>query len=61
MGKTYGIKNNYTFNFYDGIIKGKTDAITGTITNQEIDTQIINGTEVIDGVTYKTIHLQNTE
>ena len=61
MGKTYGIKNNYTFNFYDGIIKGKTDAITGTITNQEIYTQIINGTEVIDGVTYKTIHLQNTE
>ena len=60
IGKTYGIKNNYTFNFYDGIIKGNTDAISGTITNQEIGSQIINGSEVIDGVTYKTIYLETT-
>lgn len=61
MGKTYGMKNNNTLNFYDGIIKGKTDAISGTVTNQEINTHFINGTEVVDGDTYKTIHLESTE
>ena len=58
MGKTYGLKNASTFNFYDGIIKGITGAISGTITNQETNSQIVNGTETINGKTYKTQHLE---
>ena len=61
MGKTYGIKNTLNFKFYDGIIKGKTDAISGTITNRETNTQIVNGTEQIDGSTYNTMYLESTE
>lgn len=59
IGKTYGIKNTDTFNFYDGIIKGITDTIDGTITELEDSTTLVNGTEQIDGSTYKTVHLEN--
>ena len=59
-GKTYGIVSTITLNYYDGIIKGIDDAVSGTITNQETNTQIVNGTEVISGETYKTIHLDAT-
>ncbi|MDO4975597.1 MAG: InlB B-repeat-containing protein, partial [Alphaproteobacteria bacterium] len=57
-GETYGLKNAGTFNFYDGIIKGITNAISGTITNQETNSHIVNGTETISGKTYKTQHLE---
>ncbi len=52
IGNIHGVKTTGTFNFYDGIIKGKTDAIDGTITDQETNSQLINGTETIDGDTY---------
>ena len=48
IGKTYGVQNARTFNFYDGIIKGETSAISGTVT----DTPIINGTQDKYVVTY---------
>lgn len=35
VGDTYGISNNGTLNFYDGIIKGKTAYISGTVTEVE--------------------------
>lgn len=57
IGKTYGVETIDTFNFYDGTIKGITDAISGTITDQEQNTQIVTGSEVIDGNTYVTNHL----
>ena len=58
IGETYGLKSSGTLNFYDGIIKGITDGISGTITNQEVNTQIKNGTEVINGKTYKMQYLE---
>ena len=60
IGKTYGIKgtNTGTISFYDGIIKGITGTISGIIDDQEPNTQIISGTEVIDGKTYITNHLE---
>ena len=62
IGKdTYGLKNYSTFNYYDGVIKGITDAISGTITDQEPNTQIHNGTEQIDGQEYKTVYLESTQ
>lgn len=60
IGKVYGLKSTGTFNFYDGIIKGKTDAINGTISDQETLSTIITGTEVINNATYKTAKLQLT-
>ena len=59
-GKTYGIKSSSTFNYYDGIIKGKTEAISGSISDSEDNYQIVDGTEVIDGTTYKTVHLETS-
>jgi len=51
QGETYGLVNNGIFNFYDGKIKGITDAISGTIT--DIENTIGNDTENINGKTYK--------
>ncbi len=58
IGETYGVVTIDTFNYYDGTIKGVTDAISGTITNQEQNTQIVVGSDVIDGKTYITNHLE---
>ena len=58
--KTYGLNNAGTFNYYDGIIKGITNAITGTISDQEPNTQLHTGTEQIDGQTCKTVYLEET-
>ena len=54
IGKTVGIANIKTFRFYDGIIKGIDDSISGTITQEEANSQEVDGTEVISGQTYKT-------
>ena len=50
-GETYGIVSVSTLNFYDGAIYGITDAVSGTISDN--DTGIQNGTEIINGKTYK--------
>ena len=60
VGSVYGVKSTGTFNYYDGIIKGKTNAINGTVSDQEDNTTIVTGTEVINNVTYKTVILQNS-
>ncbi len=56
-GETYGIKSSNVLNFYDGIIKGKTDFISGSVTDLEVDSEMIEGIEVIDNKTYKTVIL----
>ena len=56
-GKTYAVKSTSTFNFYDGILKGITDAVNGSISNVETGYQKADSTEVIDGKTYKTAYL----
>ena len=59
-GKTYGIKSEGTLNFYDGIAKGITGAISGTINDKETNSQIQNGSEVIGTDTYITGYLVST-
>lgn len=51
-GSNYGVDVSSTLHFYDGVIKGKTDAIHGTVSDS--DGTIITGT---DG-DYKTAHLE---
>lgn len=66
QGGTYGLSknNNAGFNFYDGIIKGKTKAINGDeavlITDSETGYDIAHADEIIDGKTYKTAYLAIT-
>lgn len=54
MGVVSGIKSTGTINFYDGIIKGITSAVNGTISDHETGSTYIDSTEVIDGNTYNT-------
>ena len=54
---TYAIKNFSTFNYYDGILKGKTGTISGSITERESNTVLNEATEIIDGDTYHTVFL----
>lgn len=58
QGANYGISSIGTFNYYDGIIKGVTDTISGSIADQEDNTQIVAGTEIINGTTYNTAVLE---
>ena len=58
IGAVHGIKNDGTFNYYDGVIKGVKDAINGPITDQETNSTLVNGTETISGKTYNTVHLE---
>lgn len=58
IGQTYGIVSNNTLNFFDGIVKGIDDPISGTITQKETNSQEVDGTEVISGQTYNTKHLE---
>lgn len=53
-GRTYGVYNTSTFNFYDGIIKGITNSVYGAIADYEYNAVEVNSTEVIDGDTYQT-------
>ncbi len=57
-GAKYGINSTGTLNFYDGIAEGKTDAIIGTLTDIETDSQLTNGSETIGGQTYITGFLE---
>ena len=58
IGEVHGLKSTGTVKFYDGIIKGKTGSINGTVTEQEDNSNLINSTEVISGSTYYTSYLQ---
>ena len=50
IGETVGILNEGTFNFYDGIVHGRTEAIEGPVTDSE--TTLEDDTTLIDGKTY---------
>ena len=58
QGIDYGISNDGTLKFYDGTIKGITNAFSSEPNDIEINSQIVNETEQIDGETYKTAHLE---
>lgn len=55
--ETYGINCTNTIRFYDGIVKGKSGAIDGTISDCEPGYVKVDGTESIDGETYYTAYL----
>ena len=58
----YAITNNGgQLYLYDGIIKGKTKAISGEITEIEDRAELLTGNETIDGSEYETLQLQETE
>ena len=57
IGKKFGVTNSATFNFYDGTIKGGNKTINGTAPTIETNSSQVNGTETIDGSTYKTTYL----
>ena len=61
IGKTYGVKSTGTLKFYDGIIKGKTDTINGIVSDKEVNSIVVNSSEVIDNTTYQTSYLESTE
>ena len=63
QGSTYGvdIASGMTFNFYDGILKGKTRGYNGTINSFPGKTVISEGTEIIDDVTYNTAYIEGLQ
>ena len=56
-GLGYGVNNTGTFKYYDGILKGKTAAINGSIAETEPNYEPYDDTEVIEGYTYHTSYL----
>ncbi len=54
QGKTNGIETPGTLKFYDGIVKGKTAAISGTVSDTETGATEVNGTETIGSDIYYT-------
>ena len=57
-GAIYGINNDATFKFYDGIVKGIAGAISGTIAEKEQNSTIVNITQVQGEVTYNVAYLE---
>jgi len=57
QGESYGVVNSSVLNFYDGKIRGITDAVSGSISDQQA--AIVNSTETISGKTYKVNYNQN--
>ena len=61
QGKTNGIETNAagtTFNFYDGIVKGITNSIYGSVADYEDGASRIDSTETIGTDTYNTTYYQ---
>lgn len=54
IGDKYGVNNSGTFKFYDGILKGISNAVQGSVTEYEDNSIVINGTEIIGSNTYIT-------
>ncbi len=56
-GETYGVVSTKGIKFYDGIAMGRTGGISGTVSDQEPDTTLTQGTQVVSGDTYYTAYL----
>ena len=57
-GKSIGVYNASVFNFYDGIIKGESSAISGSVADIETSSTITIGSEIISGSMYETAYLE---
>ncbi len=62
QGAQYGVNSTSNYSFYNGIIKGVTEAVNSTskITQKETGYEIAHSEEIIDGVNYKEIYLSIT-
>ena len=49
--------NKGTFNYYDGVLKGQLDSINGSVSDYETNSNRVNTTEVIGGITYQKTYL----
>ena len=56
IGRNYGINNTKTLNIYDGIIKGVSASVNGTISDTETGSTRVDSTETIDGNVYNTTY-----
>lgn len=56
-GFVNAVKNTGTFNYYDGVLKGQTDAINGTVSDQPQGYKIVN----VRDATYETATLELDE
>ena len=61
QGYVNGVKSTGTLYFYDGIIKGGTNAVNGTITGTERNITPTDGSETIGGKTYYTKYLEEPQ
>lgn len=55
QGKTYGVKtsgSNSTFDFFDGIVKGETDSISGSVAGYETGATRVDTTDGTYSITY---------
>ncbi|MBR4231549.1 MAG: InlB B-repeat-containing protein [Bacilli bacterium] len=56
-GNTYGVRSSVGFSFYDGVLKGQTAAVSGTIATWDTNYTLTDGLETIDGNSYYTKYL----
>ena len=64
QGATYGVQttnSSVVFNFYDGILKGKTNHTNASFSDVESGYTPIDDTETIDGQEYKTKYLDKVK
>ena len=63
QAKTQGIVSTANFSFYDGIVKAQSGVVSNMskLVDKEDGSEIVNGTENIDGVTYNTMYLSLPE
>ncbi len=57
LGATYGVTNTNSFKYYDGVLKGKIDSISGSVSEIETNATRVDTTEIIDGQTYHKTYL----
>ncbi len=57
-GALYGLHSDGTAYYYDGVLKGKSEAYVGTFSELEDNSSIVSGVEAIDEQIYKTAHLE---
>ena len=57
-GETYAVNNSRTFRFYDGVLRGLTNSINGSVTEIDPSGSRVDTTENIGGWTYYKTYLQ---
>ncbi len=61
IGDTYAVKTSADFNFYDGMLKGKTGSYSGTVTAVEEGTHIKKDTPEVNGTDYHRAYIEDND